>query len=252
MCISLGVLNFLYYTGQENPLTILNYAHLFALDHFIGTTYTVFFGVIWWVYHPHDGKREVHSDAQREILEKSAHPSNLDPEQQRLAAQTIWTSERGFSLVVLCGSWLIKIYFILCIYSFALHLRRGSYRHLAASASGANKSASPAPASQARRRSAQYVYSHVRNDSRASEGVEDESESLELERVDVSQSLARPPIPKLEEVPPSPADTAPASTDPALQFVKGSPVTSTVAFGVAAPTLMRSRSASDTKSDAMA
>jgi len=42
----------------------------------------------------------------------------------------IWNKEKGTAAAVITLSWLAKIYFSLLLYSYATHLRKGSYRSL--------------------------------------------------------------------------------------------------------------------------
>jgi len=114
---------------EEHPASTLTYAHLFALDHVINTLYIAFFAVDWYLYVPHDGRRVANSEAQKQMLSEGNFG---DDESRKAAAQAIWKSERGFAAAVLVGGWLLKWYFIYCIYSYALHLRRGTYHKLAA------------------------------------------------------------------------------------------------------------------------
>ncbi|ORY41827.1 Inositolphosphorylceramide synthase subunit Kei1-domain-containing protein [Leucosporidium creatinivorum] len=117
--------------SEENGPKTLIYAHLFAVDHFVGTIYTAIFAVMWYVHTPHDGRRVANSDAQKEMMGSiDGTMGGLTDEQRALAAQGVWKSERGFSAAVLILGWFIKIYFILCLYSFAIHLRRNSYHTL--------------------------------------------------------------------------------------------------------------------------
>lgn len=162
--------------GDENPSKVLTYAHLYLIDHIISTLYMVFFGVTWYRYTPHDGRRVANSDAQKAILEAglaAGHGQVDDAERARLALQ-VWNDEKGFSTTVLVLGWLIKIYFIAVLYSYAIHLRRGTFRALANSqqAQAAAKIPSAAGQSAPRRTANQngYVYSHLRNSSLASNG----------------------------------------------------------------------------------
>ncbi|KAM0748757.1 DUF1753-domain-containing protein [Meredithblackwellia eburnea MCA 4105] len=118
--------------NEENGPKTLLYAHLFAIDHLISTAYTALFGVIWYIYVPHDGERVANSEAQKEMM-GGGSAAKLDPEARKAAALALWQSERGFSAAVIVGGWLLKVYFIICLYSFALHLRRGTYHQLPAS-----------------------------------------------------------------------------------------------------------------------
>ena len=116
-------------TGEESPRAMLTYAHLLAIDHLVATAYLVVFGISWFVYNPHDGESIVNSAAQASMMEHSS-ASTLTDEQRHAAAQQIWREERGVAFAVLLGSYLLRIYFVAIVYSFALHLRRGTYTSL--------------------------------------------------------------------------------------------------------------------------
>lgn len=191
-------------TTQENPAKVLTYAHFYLIDHLISTLYIVFFGVTWYVYTPHDGRRVANSDAQKAILEGAgaANGGMVDEHERARMALQVWNDEKGFSTTVLVLGWLIKvcnsvhrqnttifqsippyltmtilsqIYFIAILYSYAIHLRRGTFRALLASqqASASSKtttsSTRPATGSSS---SNGYAYSHLRNSSLASNGQE--------------------------------------------------------------------------------
>ncbi|SCZ87841.1 BZ3500_MvSof-1268-A1-R1_Chr2-3g05309 [Microbotryum saponariae] len=127
-----GVLWGLKKIAEENGPKVLFYAHLFALDHCVGTIFTSLFAVVWYIYVPHDGRRVANSDAQKEMMSEGSASSAtfLDDAARKAAAQAVWKGERGFSAAVLMVGWLLKIYFILCLYSYALHLRRNTYATL--------------------------------------------------------------------------------------------------------------------------
>ncbi|KAG0141312.1 hypothetical protein CROQUDRAFT_663978 [Cronartium quercuum f. sp. fusiforme G11] len=114
--------------GEENARKTFIYANSFLIDHLISTIYTAIFGVSWYFDNPHDGRRVAHGDAQKNMMNPDA--PELSPEARRNAAQAIWKEERGIATVILIGLWLIKLYFVLVVYSFAIHLRRGSYTSL--------------------------------------------------------------------------------------------------------------------------
>lgn len=106
---------------QEVASTSFLYAHLYALDHFISTAYTVLFAVDWWVFEPHDGQRIANSAAQQNIIDearKAGVGSGLNADEAKLAAQAKWSEEKGFSLFVLIASWLVKA----CCRSYVLSL----------------------------------------------------------------------------------------------------------------------------------
>ncbi|KAF8587844.1 DUF1753-domain-containing protein [Ramaria rubella] len=118
--------------GQEDPKRVLYFAHMFFLDHLFSTCWTVFFGVVWWVYTPHDGRQVINSDAQRAMMGGASGEEghNMTETERAQAALGIWNKEKGFAAAVLIIGWLIKIYFAVLIYSYAYHLRKGSYRTL--------------------------------------------------------------------------------------------------------------------------
>ncbi|THU86249.1 DUF1753-domain-containing protein [Dendrothele bispora CBS 962.96] len=116
---------------DEDPKHTLYFAHLFFADHVFSTSWTVYFAVVWWFQTPHDGKRSANSPAQEQIIEGShnSHPPLSDVERAAAAAK-IWNHEKGMAAAIIILSWICKIYFILLIYSYASHLRKGSYRSL--------------------------------------------------------------------------------------------------------------------------
>ncbi|GAA5987497.1 hypothetical protein JCM10908_001978 [Rhodotorula pacifica] len=119
--------------SEENGDKTLRYAHLFAIDHLVGTVYTTFFAVVWYVYVPHDGKRIANSEAQKAMMGGSQTGIIMDDAARTAAAMGVWQSERGFSAAVLVIGWLLKVYFVAILYSFAQHLRHGTYASLPSS-----------------------------------------------------------------------------------------------------------------------
>lgn len=116
---------------EENAKHTLYFAHLFLADHIISTAWTVFFAVVWWIYTPHDGRRQANSPAQQEMMKGAiGNHLNMTETERIAAANMIWDEEKGKAAIVIVGSWLIKIYFALLLYSYAVHLRKGSYRAL--------------------------------------------------------------------------------------------------------------------------
>ena len=97
--------------AQENPKYTLYFAHLFFADHILSTAWTVFFGVVWWVYTPHDGRRQANSAAQEEMM-KNVHQvgsGNMTDEERVRAATMIWNKEKGTAAIVITLSWLAKV-----------------------------------------------------------------------------------------------------------------------------------------------
>ncbi|KAF8909328.1 Inositolphosphorylceramide synthase subunit Kei1-domain-containing protein [Gymnopilus junonius] len=116
---------------NEDAKKTLYFAHLFFADHIFSTSWTIFFAVGWWLWNPHDGRRQANSAAQEAVM-KLANSSVplLTDEQRKEAAMAIWNHEKGLAAAVIIISWMFKIYFALLLYSYAVHLRKGSYRSL--------------------------------------------------------------------------------------------------------------------------
>lgn len=96
---------------QEDPKRVLYFAHMFFLDHLFSTCWTVFFGVVWWVYTPHDGKRVANSEAQRQMMNGASgvEGHNMTEEERTEAALGIWNQEKGFAAAILILGWLTKV-----------------------------------------------------------------------------------------------------------------------------------------------
>jgi len=149
-------------TGEENPRRTFIYANSLLLDHLISTLYLVYFGIEWYYKNPHDGRREAHGDAQKNMMNPDA--PRLSPEMRKQAAQAIWKEERGFATAILVLVWLTKLYFIFVVYSFALHLRRGTYTTLPLSRPPSTISTSSRLRTLSRSlNSPSYSYSQLRN-----------------------------------------------------------------------------------------
>jgi len=56
--------------------------------------------------------------------------STLSPAERQVAAMEIWQREKGSAAFVIIFAWFIRLYFVLLMYSYAFHLRKGSYRTL--------------------------------------------------------------------------------------------------------------------------
>ncbi|GAA5933259.1 Kei1p [Sporobolomyces koalae] len=234
--------------GEENGPKSLIYAHLFALDHLVGTLYTGLFAAIWYLYTPHDGRRIANSDAQKAMMGSNTG-TGLDDAARVEAAMGVWKSERGFSGAVLVIGWLLKVYFILCLYSYALHVRRGTYSQLPKSSYNtipSSKFVTPGSSPLAGR-SRQHTrnsstggpqYSHLRGNSIAStfegggtlaETLWEDKEDLELQRANSGLLTSAPPgsggggggtsskttiSPRLNSVPMFSPSTLPSSSTP--------------------------------------
>ena len=74
------------------------------------TAWTIYFAVVWWIYTPHDGRQEITSPAQREIMEAGGGGNSSMTAAERTAAATaIWNEEKGTSMAVIVVGWLIKV-----------------------------------------------------------------------------------------------------------------------------------------------
>lgn len=104
---------------QEAPSPTLLYSHLFLLDHLVSTIYTASFAVVWYLYTPHDGRRVANSQAQREVMELGYTIKGVDGQAgtgaemgdaaRKLAAEMVWSGERGFAAALLALGWLLKV-----------------------------------------------------------------------------------------------------------------------------------------------
>ncbi|KAL4066196.1 Inositolphosphorylceramide synthase subunit Kei1-domain-containing protein [Scleroderma yunnanense] len=112
---------------EEDPQHTLYFAYLFFLDHVLSTIWTLFFAVVWWIYTPHDGRRQANSPAQEAIREGAGVNHTMTDAQLAAAADILWHEEKGTAAMVIALSWAAKIYFALLLYSYATHLRKGTY-----------------------------------------------------------------------------------------------------------------------------
>lgn len=121
-------------TSAEDPDKTLIMAHIYLMDHIASTLWTVFFSVAWWSFTAHDGKRVTNSPAQEEVAAGGAsyghHPPILSETLRAKAALELWNEEKNFAAGIIFAGWFIKLYFIMIIYTYALHLRHGTYRAL--------------------------------------------------------------------------------------------------------------------------
>ncbi|KAG8215048.1 Inositolphosphorylceramide synthase subunit Kei1-domain-containing protein [Butyriboletus roseoflavus] len=112
---------------EENAQQTLYFAHLFFVDHMFSTAWTLFFAVAWWVYTPHDGRQVANSAAQEAIRLGAGVNQTMTEAQLAAAANILWNEEKGVAATVIVLSWFAKIYFALLLYSYATHLRRGTF-----------------------------------------------------------------------------------------------------------------------------
>ncbi|KAI9639607.1 Inositolphosphorylceramide synthase subunit Kei1-domain-containing protein [Dioszegia hungarica] len=128
---------------SEKAKPALLVAHLYTLDHLILSIAHYGFYIHYWFVVAHDGRRIINSSAQQALIDLAvSRGETTDPtsgggagagggdyERKRLA-EGIWASERVVALWILAVGWLVKIYFILSLYSYAAHLRSSTYHAL--------------------------------------------------------------------------------------------------------------------------
>ena len=65
---------------------------------------------MWWVYTPHDGRRDIQSAAQREIMEAGGGGvTNMTEAERAAAARELWNEEKGTAATVIVLGWLSKV-----------------------------------------------------------------------------------------------------------------------------------------------
>ena len=139
---------------------MLYFAHIFFADHILNTIWTVYFIVHWWLYTPHDGRRNANSPAQQALIDGYIGEHQTMSEVERTAAaERVWRAEKAQALTIIIIGWLVKVrllksplvlvligckfYFAALLYSFAHHLRRGSYRSLPLTRLGTSSGGTP-------------------------------------------------------------------------------------------------------------
>ena len=97
--------------AQEDAKHTLYFAHAFFADHIFSTAWTIFFFVSWWIYTPHDGRQEVASQAQKEIMEAAGGDAarNMSTEERAQAAMALWNHEKGMATAFIVIGWVIKV-----------------------------------------------------------------------------------------------------------------------------------------------
>lgn len=95
---------------QENPKHMLYFAHIFFADHILNTIWTVYFAVHWWLYTPHDGRRNANSPAQQALINAyiGEHQS-MSGDERAAAAERVWRAEKAQALTIIILGWLIKV-----------------------------------------------------------------------------------------------------------------------------------------------
>jgi len=97
-------------TTQENPRHMLYFAHIFFADHILNTIWTVYFAVHWWLYTPHDGRRNANSPAQQALIDGYIGEHQTMSEAERTAAaERVWRAEKAQALTIIVLGWLIKV-----------------------------------------------------------------------------------------------------------------------------------------------
>ena len=98
------------FSSQENPKHMLYFAHVFFADHILNTTWTVYFAVHWWLYTPHDGRRNANSPAQQALIDGYiGQQPNMSEDERAAAAERVWRAEKAQALTIIILGWLIKV-----------------------------------------------------------------------------------------------------------------------------------------------
>lgn len=89
---------------------MLYFAHIFFADHILNTIWTVYFAVQWWLYTPHDGRRNANSPAQQALIDGYIGEHQSMSEAERIAAaERVWRSEKAQALAIIILGWLVKV-----------------------------------------------------------------------------------------------------------------------------------------------
>jgi hypothetical protein len=89
---------------------MLYFAHIFFADHILNTIWTVYFIVQWWLYTPHDGRRNANSPAQQALIDGYIGEHQTMSEAERTAAaERVWHAEKAQALTIIILGWLIKV-----------------------------------------------------------------------------------------------------------------------------------------------
>ena len=97
-------------TTQENPKYTLYFAHIFFADHVLNTIWTVYFTVHWWLYTPHDGRRNANSPAQQALIDGYIGEHQTMSEAERTAAaERVWRAEKAQAIIIIILGWVIKV-----------------------------------------------------------------------------------------------------------------------------------------------
>ena len=89
---------------------MLYFAHIFFADHILNTIWTVYFIVNWWLYTPHDGRRNANSPAQQALIDGYIGEHQTMSEVERIAAaERVWRAEKAQALTIIIIGWLVKV-----------------------------------------------------------------------------------------------------------------------------------------------
>ncbi|WOO85578.1 Inositol phoshorylceramide synthase regulatory subunit kei1 [Vanrija pseudolonga] len=120
---------------SETAYRVLLAAHIYLADHLIQTLFHYIFYYRYWYEVKHDGKRELNSQAQKDIFNLALSRNETEPlgahsDAAAALANRVWAEEKGYAVGVTLIGFLLKVYFIVVLYSYAAHLRNSSYHSL--------------------------------------------------------------------------------------------------------------------------
>jgi len=107
--------------SDEDTPRVMKFSHVFLADHMLSSTWTLYFGLDWFLYMKHDGEKPKLNEYQEGLMGlieriesqyetgKNVHHQPLEGQARIDAAQSVWKGERGFSAGVLSLGWLIKV-----------------------------------------------------------------------------------------------------------------------------------------------
>jgi hypothetical protein len=113
--------------SDEDTHRVMKFSHVFLADHLLSSTWTLYFGLDWFLYMKHDGEKPKLNEYQEGLMglieriesqyeTKKIHHQLLEGQARVDAAQSVWRGERAFSAGVLSLGWLLKVWHSVQIY----------------------------------------------------------------------------------------------------------------------------------------
>lgn len=102
-------------TLQETAYRVLLATHIYLADHIIQTMFHYIFYYRYWYQVAHDGKRELNSQAQKDIFNLALSRNETEPIPAHGDAATaalankVWAEEKGYAVGVTLFGFLLKV-----------------------------------------------------------------------------------------------------------------------------------------------